>query len=149
MSFDIFIHPIEGTAPLDPEMARALSDASVKHGGPLEPNNSGYHFDLRDGGGIEFYAGVTKAGGMLSLRRWGEAEAAFLFDVLDRTGWLAVIPSGEPLPILTVRERDNAAELVGDLKHVVHVAKSQDDVLRTVERAFGQWADYRDQVVKG
>lgn len=149
MSFDIFIHPIEGTAPLDPEMARALSEVSVKHGGPSAPDESGYHFDLRDGGGVEFYAGVAKAGGMLSLRGWGEAEAAFLFDVLDRTGWLAVIPSGEPLPILTVRERENATELVGDLKHVVHVTKSRDDVFRAVEWAFGQWADYRDQVVKG
>jgi len=149
LSFDIFIHPIEGTAPLDPATARALSEASVKHGGPSAPDKSGYHFDLRDGGGVEFYAGVGKAGGMLSLRGWGEAEAAFLFDVLDRTGWLAVIPSGEPLPILTVRERESASELVGDLKHVVHVTKSRDDVLRAVERAFGQWADYRNQVVKG
>ncbi len=130
-------------------MARALSDASVKHGGPSAPDKSGYHFDLRDGGGVEFYAGVAEAGGMLSLRRWGEAEAAFLFDVLDRTGWLAVIPSGEPLPILTARERENATELVGDRKHVVHVTKSQDEVFRAVERAFSQWADYRDQVVKG
>jgi len=149
LSFDIFIHPIEGTAPLDPAMARALSEASVEHGGPSAPDKSGYHFDLRDGGGVEFYAGVAKAGGMLSLRGWGEAEAAFLFDVLDRTGWLAVIPSGEPLPILTVRERVSASELVGDLKHVVHVTKSRDDVFRAVECAFGQWADYRDQVVKG
>jgi hypothetical protein len=149
LSFDIFIHPIEGTAPLDPERARALSEASVKHGGPSAPDKSGYHFDLHDGGGVEFYAGVAKAGGMLSLRRWGEAEAAFLFDVLDRTGWLAVVPSGEPLPILTVRERENATELVGDLKHVVHVTKSQDDVMRAVEHTFGQWAGYRDQVVKG
>ncbi|MBX3430183.1 MAG: hypothetical protein KF779_11445 [Hyphomonadaceae bacterium] len=149
MSFDIFIHPIEETAPLDKEMARALSDVSVKHGGPSEPDKSGYHFDLRDGGGVEFYAGVAEAGGMLSLRSWGEAEAAFLFDVLDRTGWLAVIPSGEPLPILTVRERESATELVGDVKHVVLVLKSGDDVFRAVERAFGQWGGYRDQVVKG
>jgi hypothetical protein len=149
LSFDIFIHPIEGTAPLSAEMARALSEVSVKHGGPSEPDQTGYHFDLSDGSGVEFYAGTTKTGGMMSVRGWSESQAAFLFDVLNRTDWLAVIPSGEPLPVLTARERESAVELIGDLKHVVHVVKSPDDVLRAVERAFDQWADYRDQVVKG
>lgn len=149
MSFDLFIHPIEGTTSLSTEMARVLGEISAKHGGPSDPDDTGYHFDLRDGGGVEFYAGGDKAGGMLSLRGWSSPQAAFLFDILDRTDWLCVVPSGEPLPVLTAREMSSAAQLLGDREHTVVVVKSPADVLNAVERSFGQWADYRDQVVKG
>ncbi|PZO50603.1 MAG: hypothetical protein DCF16_12730 [Alphaproteobacteria bacterium] len=149
MSFDLFIHPIEGTAPLTADMSRALGEVCVKHGGPSAPDGSGYHFALSDGSGVEFFAGGGEAGGMLSLRRWSEAQAAFLFDLLNRTDWLCVVPSGEPLPVLTARDMESAAELVGDADHTVIVVRSPEEVLRAVERAFGQWADYRDQVVKG
>ena len=86
---------------------------------------------------------------MLLLRRWDVPQAAFVFDLLDRTGWLMVVPSGELLPVLTAREMDSAPQLVGELKHVVHVVKSEVDVLSAVEHAFAQWAGYRDQIVKG
>ena len=149
MSFDLFIHPVEGTSPLDPELASVLGEVCAKHGGPSTPDQSGYHFELSDGGGVEFYAGGEEAGGMLLLRRWDVPQAAFVFDLLDRTGWLMVVPSGEPLPVLTAREMDSAPQLVGELKHVVHVVKSEVDVLSAVEHAFAQWAGYRDQIVKG
>ena len=150
MSFDIFFQDVTADkhAVLPPERAAALSRVVQSYGGPAAPDEYGYFFNAEKAGSIELFAGKND-GAMLALRGWGLGKAAFAYDLLVATDWTMLVPDRE-LKFFAAREIHEAERAaLADVEHQFVVLGCADDVSRAVEAAFGDWADYRDQVVKG
>jgi hypothetical protein len=153
LSFDLHFFslpvPFEPRA-LTQEAAAKLGALVARYGGPSEPDEFGYFFDLPEGGHIEFYAGKHE-GAMLALRGMSEIYAAFAWDVMREMGWAILFAvDAEKQMLLTSAPAEDLgmlAELEGEI--VVRVIEQPSDLSGAVSDPFESWAAWRDGIVAG
>jgi hypothetical protein len=145
LSFDIFFVSREKALKQPPkDAAEALGRAAAAHGGGFGKT---FAVKFADESWLEF--NCDNDGGLLPMRRWDEQRAAVIFDILKESGWIAVSPQ-EPVTMLSHDDASGIAEAIfSKTAHRRIVVRSRSELFEALDASFGEWAGYRDQVVKG
>lgn len=147
MSFDIFLQYAQREAPQHADLDGAVASVVRAFGGS-QRDEFGYFFDLVDGGSIELHMTAGDDNAMLAMRGLNAGIVRFMLELMQATGWVALVPNDENDELVAAaRQPIPAAEIYDDFPEII-IVSADEDLAALLAPAFGDWADYRDQVVK-
>lgn len=142
MSFDVFLQFAESDRQHDPALETKVTAVARKFGGDRQPG--GYGVELADGAFVDIFMREGADSAMIALRDMSPTMASFLFDVMQTTGW-ALIFGGAPPCALMLHKVPTAS--MHDGFPSIQIVKTPEELAGALSSSFGNWADYRNQVV--